>query len=115
MEMDDELRWISLVSSGDPIIHMWISVGLRAEISMAQRRTTDAAPRPLLLRGRRHETAGQMEAFIKDAVGLHLLGRDPHVNDDLVGCPLRCRPQRKVLEPATAGLLQRGDPQEDGS
>ena len=26
VEMSDELRWISLVSSGDPIIHMWISV-----------------------------------------------------------------------------------------
>jgi len=25
MAMGDELRWISLVSSGDPIIHMWIS------------------------------------------------------------------------------------------
>ena len=61
-------------------------VGLRAATSIAQRRTTDAAPRPLLLRGRRHETAVQMEAFIKDAVGLRLLGRDPHVNDDLVGC-----------------------------
>ena len=24
VEMSDELRWISLVSSGDPIIHMWI-------------------------------------------------------------------------------------------
>ena len=59
-------------------------VGPRAEISMAQRRTTDAAPRPLLLRGRRLETAGQMEAFIKDAVGLHLMGRGPHVNGDLV-------------------------------
>ena len=25
VEMSDELRWISLVSSGDPIIHMWIN------------------------------------------------------------------------------------------
>ena len=25
--MGDELRWISLVSSGDPIIHMWIMAG----------------------------------------------------------------------------------------
>ena len=24
VEMADELRWISLVSSGDPIIHMWV-------------------------------------------------------------------------------------------
>ena len=24
--MGDELRWISLVSSGDPVIHMWISI-----------------------------------------------------------------------------------------
>jgi hypothetical protein len=24
VEMGDELRWISLASSGDPIIHMWI-------------------------------------------------------------------------------------------
>ena len=25
MEMGDELRWISLGRSGDPIIHMWIT------------------------------------------------------------------------------------------
>ena len=25
-EVGDKLRWISLVSSGDPIIHMWITV-----------------------------------------------------------------------------------------
>ena len=25
--MGDELRWISLASSGDPIIHMWIIKG----------------------------------------------------------------------------------------
>ena len=24
--MSDELRWISLASSGDPIIHMWIDI-----------------------------------------------------------------------------------------
>ena len=27
-EVGDELRWISLVSSGDPVIHMWITFPL---------------------------------------------------------------------------------------
>ena len=44
----------------------------------AQRPTTSAAPRPLLLRGQRLETAGQMKAFVNDALRLHLLGRYPY-------------------------------------
>ena len=43
-----------------------------------------AAQRPLL-RGQRLKTPGQMKAFVKDAVGLHLGGQYPYVNiGDLV-------------------------------
>ena len=52
-------------------------VGPRAGINMA-------AQRPLL-RGQRLKTTGQMKAFAKDALGLHLGGQYPYLNvDDLV-------------------------------
>jgi hypothetical protein len=65
----------------------------------AQRPTTGAAPRPLLLRGQRLETAGQMKAFVNDAVGLHLLGRYPYKNkDDLVAALNSADPNGAVWE-----------------
>jgi len=65
----------------------------------AQRPTTSAAPRPLLLRGQRLETAGQMTAFVNDAVGLHLLGRYPYKNkDDLVAALNSADPNGAVWE-----------------
>jgi hypothetical protein len=65
----------------------------------AQRPTTGAAPRPLLLRGQRLETAGQVKAFVNDAVGLHLLGRYPYKNkDDLVAALNSADPNGAVWE-----------------
>jgi hypothetical protein len=44
-----------------------------------------AAQRPLL-RGKRLKTTGQMKAFVKDAMGLHLGCQCPYVNvGDLAG------------------------------
>lgn len=74
---------------------------------MAQRRTTGAAPRTLLLRGRRLETAGQTEDFVEDAVGLHLLGQDPYVNeDDLVDALNAAVPNGKTWNRQRLGYLK---------
>jgi hypothetical protein len=55
-----------------------------------------AAQRPLL-RGQRLKTTGQMKAFVKDAVGLHLGGQYPYVDvDDLVDALKAADPNGKT-------------------
>jgi hypothetical protein len=58
-----------------------------------------AAQRPLL-RGQLLKTTGQMKAFVKDAVGLHLGGQYPYVNvGDLVGALKAADPNGKTWNP----------------